>query len=356
MSVRQVWMYMAWVAFVSFMMGGCAPKEEQAKRFIIPAPPEQPRIAHVETYRGEVDFIPKGGLDTFIGDGGLTLSRNLNKPYGVAGNNGKVYATDTAQGVVFVFDTVQRKVTYLGDRSAGKLASPISIAFDGQGLTYVSDAKLKKVYVYDQNGSVVKMFGTNDEFYRPTGIAINRDLGLLYVTDTLQHHIKIYTLEGQLVQTIGKRGVGDGEFNYPTNLAIDRRNGNLIVGDTQNFRIQIFDKNGKFLSMFGKIGDKPGMFARPKGVAVDREGNIYAADSAFNNIQIFNDKGELLLYFGGGGTDPGRFNLPSGLYFDEEDRLYTAEGFNARVQVFQYLSETWKKNHPEEYKKLLEAK
>jgi len=354
--VRQIWMHVVWVAFISLMMNGCGTKEEQVNRFIIPAPPENPRIAHVATYRGEADFAKKGGLDTFIGDGGLTMTRNLNKPYGVAARKNKVYVTDTAQGVVFVFDTILNKVTYLGDQSSGKLASPISIAFDAKGLVYVSDAKLKRVYAYDENGSVVKVFGLKDEFYRPTGIAINADLGLLYVTDTLQHNIKMYTLEGKLVETIGKRGIEDGEFNYPTNLGIDRRNGNLIVGDTQNFRVQIFDKNGKFLSRFGKIGDKAGMFARPKGVATDSEGNIYAADAAFNNIQIFNDKGELLLYFGGGGTDVGRFNLPSGLYIDEEDRLYTTEGFNARVQVFQYLSENWKKKHPEEYKKILEAK
>lgn len=341
---------------VSLTVIGCAPKSEQPERFIVPAPPEKPRIAHVSTYRGEADFASNGGIDTFIGDGGLNMGRNLNKPYGVAGYKGKVYATDTAQGVVFVFDTLQRKVTYLGDRPSGKLASPISIAFDGKGLTYVSDAQLKRIYAYDANGSVVKAFGLNDEFYRPTGIAINRDFGLLYVVDTLQHHIKVFSLDGKHVQTIGQRGHDEGSFNYPTNVAIDRRNGNVIVGDTQNFRIQIFDRTGKLLKRIGKIGDKPGMFARPKGIAVDSEGNIYAADAAFNNIQIFNEQGQLLLYFGGGGTNPGRFNLPSGLYFDEEDRLYTTEGFNARVQVFQYLSEQWKKQHPEEYKKITDMK
>jgi len=337
-------------------LGGCATKEVAVQGFIIPAPPEEPRLFHVATYRGEVDFDQESGLDLFIGEADLKTSRNMNKPYGVAAYKGVVYVTDTALGVVFVFDPVLKKISFLGDKPAGKLGLPVSIAFDGKGLTYVSDAKLKKVYAYDANGSVQKVFGSKDEFSRPTGIAINRDLGLLYVTDTLGHNIKVYTLEGKFVSTIGKRGVENGEFNYPTNIGIDPRNGNIVIGDTQNFRIQIFDKDGKFLMKFGEVGDKPGMFARPKGVAVDSEGHIYAADAAFNNIQVFNDKGELLLYFGGAGTTPGTFHLPSALYCDEEDRLYTTEGFNARVQVFQYLSETWKKNHPDEYKKLLGSK
>lgn len=352
--IRKFFYWMA-VSLFALIISGCAEKKEAVGKFIVPSPPETPRLFHVATYHGEVDFEKQNGLDMFIGEGGA-FTKNMVKPYGVSAYNGKIYATDTAQGVVFVFDPVLKKVTYLGDQQSGKLALPVGVAFDGKGLIYVSDAKIKKIFVYDENGSAKSVIGSPDELYRPTGIAINRELGLLYVADTLQHHIKVYTLDGKLVSTIGKRGEGDGEFNYPTNVNIDRRNGNIVVGDTQNFRIQIFDKNGKFISKFGKIGDKPGMFARPKGVAVDTEGHIYAADGAFNNIQIFNDKGELLLYFGGPGTDPGTFQLPTALYCDEDDRLYATEGFTARVQVFQYISDAWKKNHPAEYQKLLETK
>lgn len=347
--------YWAAVLLLPLMWSGCAEKAEVAGKFIVPSPPETPRLFHVATYRGESDFEKSSALDSLIGEGSL-FAKNMIKPYGVSAYKGKVYATDTAQGVVFVFDPVLKKVTYIGDQQSGKLALPVSVAFDGKGSIYVSDAKIKKIFVYDENGSAQRVIGSAEELYRPTGIAIDRELGLLYVADTLQHHIKVYTLEGKLISTIGKRGDGDGEFNFPTNVNIDRRNGNIVVGDTQNFRIQIFDKNGKFVSRFGQVGDKPGMFARPKGVAVDTEGHIYAADGAFNNIQIFNDKGELLLYFGGAGTAPGTFQLPTALYCDEEDRLYSTEGFTARVQVFQYISDAWKKNHPDEYQKLLETK
>lgn len=341
---------------IIIMLNGCAAKKETVEAFVVPALPEEPRLFHVATYTGESNFEQEDGLDAFIGEAEGTTSKNLVKPYGVAAYQGKIYVTDTAQGMVFVIDPAAKKVSFLGDKPSGKLGLPVSIAFDGKGLTYVSDAKLKKVYAYDMNGSVQKVFGAKDDFTRPTGIAINRGLGLIYVVDTLQHNIKIFTLDGRLVETFGKRGIGDGEFNYPTNVSIDRRNNNVVIGDTQNFRIQIFDKNGKFLTKFGKVGDKAGMFARPKGVAVDSEGHIYAADAAFNNVQIFNDKGELLLYFGGAGTTPGTFHLLSALYCDEEDRLYTTEGFNARVQVFQYISDVWKKNNPDAYKKLLGSK
>lgn len=348
-------MSFVFIVMASMAVTGCAGKEKVEGPFIVPGFPEIPRLFHVATYKGEGDFQKESSLDAFIGEGGLS-AKSMLKPYGVAGYKGKTYVTDTAQSSVFVFDSVLKKVSFLGDTSPGRLSMPVGIALDGKGNAYVSDTRLKKIYVYDANGSVQRSIGEKDEFYRPTGIAINNDLGLLYVVDTLGHNVKVFTLEGKPVFTFGKRGVEEGEFNYPTNVSIDRRNGNVVVGDTQNFRIQTFDKNGKFLSKFGKVGDRPGMFARPKGVAVDTEGHIYAADAAFNNVQIFGDNGELLLYFGGAGTTAGTFSLLSGLYCDEDDRLYATEGFNARVQIFQYVSEKWKKEHPDEYKKLLEKK
>lgn len=348
--------YILGLLILPIVWSGCAaPGPKKEERFVAPSLPDLPKIFHIASYRGEMDFTDRSALDSFIGEESA-FTKNMVKPYSVSAYKEKIYATDTAQGVVFVFDPLLKKVSFIGDQSTGRLALPVSVAFDGKGLVYVSDAKLKRVYVYDLNGTFQKAFGEKDEFYRPTGIAINRELGILYVVDTLEHNIKVYSLDGRKMYTIGKRGEEDGEFNFPTNINIDRRNGNLVVGDTQNFRIQIFDKNGKFISKFGKLGDRPGMFARPKGVAVDTEGHIYAADGAFNNIQIFNDKGELLLYFGSTGTTPGTFQLPTGLYCDEEDRLYTTEGFAARVQVFQYISDRWKNAHPNEYQELLEKK
>ncbi|MDD5212252.1 MAG: hypothetical protein PHV62_07540, partial [Sulfuricurvum sp.] len=185
------------IAMVSIVVTGCAEKGGVHERFVVPGFPEIPRLFHLATYKGEGDFQKDSALDVFIGEGGLS-SKNMFKPYGVAAYEGKVYVTDTAQGAVFVFDPVLKKVSFLGDTSPGKLSMPVSVAFDSKGNAYVSDTRLKKVYVYDVNGSVQRSIGEKDEFYRPTGIAINKDLGLLYVVDTLAHNVKVFTLDGKL--------------------------------------------------------------------------------------------------------------------------------------------------------------
>ena len=97
----------------------------------------------------------------------------------------------------------------------------------------------------------------------------------------------------------------------------------------------------------------PGTFSRPKGIGIDSDGHVYVVDAAFNNFQIFDETGQLLLFIGGEGNAPGQFQLPAGMYVDEKDRIYVVDSFNFRVQVFQYLSDRWKKEHPEEYNKYL---
>jgi DNA-binding beta-propeller fold protein YncE len=329
----------------------CAPPVVKEVKLIYPSPPEEPKIVYLTSYKGESDFKKKGFLEAILGE--AIFSTDLQKPYGVTAYGDKMYVTDTQSAVVFVFDLKEQKVTFMGHKDLGKLALPAGVAVSSDGIIFVSDAKQKRVFGYDANGNLKIALGKKDEFKNPGGIAINNDIGRLYIVDSYGHMVHVYSTKGDPLFTFGKRGDGDGEFNYPSNAAIDRRNGNVYIVDTQNFRVQVFDKDGKFVKRFGQIGDVPGTFTRPKGIGIDSEGHIYIADAAFDNFQVFDDKGQILIFIGGPGHEPGYFWLPAGAYVDEKDRVYVVDSFNKRVQVFQYLSEKWKKENPEKYKEYL---
>lgn len=328
---------------------GCATAPEtKDEKLLWPLPPEEPRIAYVRSLLGEADFVKRSFFDFLLGSPSMG---GLGKPYGVFARGDKVYASLTARGMVAVINAKERTVTYRGDRGAGKLSLPMGVAEAANGTLFVSDARLNRVFGYNAEGDLTVAIGKKDELLSPSGIAVNDELGRLYVVDTPGHNVHVYSLPGVSLFTFGVRGSGDGQFNYPTNVALDRRTGNVYVVDTQNFRVQVFDKDGKFLKKFGQIGDRLGDFARPKGIGIDSEGHVYVADAAFDNFQIFNEEGQLLLYVGRAGLEPGTFQLPAGLYVDDKDRIYVADQLNGRVQVFQYLSEKWKKENPEELKK-----
>lgn len=327
---------------------GCATTAPKEVDLYWPLPPEEPRIAYLKSYKGEGDFRKSGFFDAIFGAPSAT---RLQKPYGVFARGEKIYVTVAGSSVVAIFDLKEQKVTYLGDSGSGKLSLPLGIAVTADNRIFVSDGKLKRVFAYDEKGNIKLAIGKKDEFKNPSGIAINEELGRLYVADSYMHSVLVYSLKGEPLFQFGGRGYKDGEFNYPTNVAVDKRNGNVYVVDTQNFKVQVFDKDGKFIRKFGEVGDKPGNFARPKGIGIDSEGHVYVADAAFDNVQIFDENGQLLLFIGSAGEDPGYFQLPAGIYVDAKDKVYVVDSLNGRIQVFQYLSEKWKKENPDELKK-----
>jgi sugar lactone lactonase YvrE len=171
-------------------------------------------------------------------------------------------------------------------------------------------------------------------FKRPTGLAINKKEGLLYITDTLRDRIYVADLQGSVLRYFGERGAGTGQFNFPTEVVLHGEE--LLVVDAMNFRVQIFDQKGTFRGQFGRVGDSVGTLFRPKGLSFDSEGNIYLVDASLETVQVFNREGRLLYAFGRTGSEPGQFVLPSGLFIDARDRIFVADSYNRRIQEFKF--------------------
>jgi DNA-binding beta-propeller fold protein YncE len=303
-----------------------------------PKPPEVPRIRFLKAVTWPEDMDIRAGLfrrlfDYIAGK----QETGMISPYGVeTDTSGRLYVVDTFLKKVHLFDPAAGKyLTIPGEES--DLLSPIDLAVDrGTGDVFVSDSQ----------GGTVRRYGKGkpdalgkELFKRPTGLAVNEKSGELLVVDTLNDAVFRFALEDmQLTGRFGSSGTGHGTFNRPTNIFVDRA-GRIYVTDSLNFRIQVFSPEGTFRAAFGTIGDNPGRFARPRGVAVDSDGNIYVVDGLFDNVQIFDREFRLLMAFGGPGSDFGEFWLPTGIFIDGDDTIYVSDQYNKRVQVFKYLKE-----------------
>lgn len=311
--------------------------------WIWPLPPEKPRVQHVRTIITPQDLDIKKGFFSKLWEfiAGEDVADRITVPHGVVSDGeGKVYIADWGGGAVHYFNLHKKKYSNFYKTKQGTLSSPIGIALDDEGLVYVSDSLLRRVFVYRDSFFGIKnsrVIG-DDTLVRPTGVAINKKDRILYVVDTGGHRIDRFDLEGNRLSSFGRNGTDEGEFNYPTHIALDAA-GDVYVMDSLNFRVQIFDKNGKFLSQFGGNGTGINDFMKPKGIAVDSEGHVWISDSLRNSIQVFDRQGKLLLIFGRLGIEPGQFNLPAGLYIDGRDQLVVADSYNYRVQLFQYLKQ-----------------
>jgi len=293
---------------------GWAPAE-QISPILYPAPPLEPRLQLLASYRSDADvFSPQSAFERLVV--GPREERQIGKPYGLAIHDGQILVCDTAAGVVLVLDLEARAVELLGLDDPGRLRKPVNVAVDADGTRYVSDTKLRRVMIYDRSNRFLRAFG-DPERLKPSGVAIAGEH--LYVTDLEAGQVVVLDKSsGEEIERFSQRGVGPGDLGIPANLAVDGA-GNLYVSDIGSFRVVKFDAQGRLLSQFGSLGDRIGQFVRPKGVAVDREGRLYVVDAASQVVQIFDEEGALLLFFGGAGNRPGDMNLPAGVSIDYDN-------------------------------------
>lgn len=320
------------------LLAGCGPEKEKAPDIVWPKPPDEPKIRFIRDFFGPISF-EKSSVITDIALG-ATPGASFLKPSAVyVDEDFNIIVTDTARGNVFVMNERTEKTHQLTKGRRGSFFKPVGVSGTSSGLTFVTDTTSDEISVFDEKDKYVRNIGEDLDIKQPTGTAVDNVNGRLYVTDTHNHHIKVFNSETlEYIKNIGKRGTLKGDFNFPTSLAINSK-GDLHVVDTMNGRVQIFDKDGKFLRTFGQLGDAVGMFARPRGIAIDSDDHIYVVDGAFNNVQIFNTEGQLLLYFGGFGSGPGQMVLPAGIAIDSEDYIYVIDSWNARLNKYQYLGD-----------------
>ncbi|MBI5478919.1 MAG: SMP-30/gluconolactonase/LRE family protein [Deltaproteobacteria bacterium] len=320
---------------------GPPPKPPELPSLVWPTPPEVARYKLARVHIGEGDYEPPPSWfrRVFLGAKLPSEMVRLSFPLSVACHPAKdiVYVLDPKLRLILAFDEKAKKVRRYGLATRGRLIHGVGLAVDEEGTVYASDGMAAKVYAYKADGSLDKVFGQKGDFHRPTGLAVDRPRGVLYVADSLKHQVFVVDLQsGGLRATWGRRGSGPLEFNFPSFVAVDRK-GNVLVADAMNFRIQVLSPDGKFVRSIGTAGNRPGNFFRLKGVAVDSENHYYAVDASFANFQVFQDDGTLLLIVGQGGVNPGEFKLPAGICVGAGDLVWVADQINGRIQGLQYL-------------------
>jgi len=324
-------------------LSACAHAPPPKPPVVWPDPPEKPRIRFVMAFRSEDDLASgRWASLSRIMFGGANNDAGMRHPMGLAlsDDGDRLYVADLRGSQVLRVELGAKKMTRFAPDEP--FEQPCNVALDAQENVYVSETKAARVVVFSKDGKRLRTFGKESE--RPTGLAIDRARGVIYVADTSRvtsenHRVLAYTLEGRLIREIGHgRGSEEGQFNFPSYLAVDAA-GNLYVNDAMNFRIQVFDPEGKLLRSYGEAGDTVGALARTKGLAFDAFGNLYVADGEHSVVQIFNKDFQPLMYFGGKAQIVEHFDIPSAIAIDQQkNRIYVANEIQARVNVYDLVN------------------
>ncbi|MGA2543577.1 MAG: 6-bladed beta-propeller [Verrucomicrobiota bacterium] len=261
----------------------------------------------------------------------------LNKPRGVAVDaNDNVYVVDmTARVQKFSPDGVYLLHWQMMQTDQGK---PKGMCRDLNGHILVIEPHYSRVNVFSTEGKLVTQWGVKGtnagQLGMPRAAAAN-SRGEIYVCEYGDsERVQKFTADGtKLPGGWGRLGDAPGEFNRAEGLAMDAQ-GRLYVADSCNQRIQIFSAEGKFLRAYGKAGSRAGEFSYPYDIQVDGAGRQYVCEFGNQRIQIFDAQNQPLEILGGPGAAPGQFSEPWSIALDSKGNLYVADALNHRVQKF----------------------
>ena len=266
----------------------------------------------------------------FSGDGALATAAQLNGPIGTAvAADGTIYIADYANDRIRkiapngVITTIAGSVGgFAGDggqAAAARINGPISLALDGAGSLYFTDALNRRIRKIAANGIISTVAGTGR-------FSLSGDGGPATAADAFPCWLALGP---------------DGSL-YFTDDGDSRSNGNK--------RIRRVAPNGMITTVAGTgvagfTGDGgPATAAQLRsasGVAVDAGGNIFIAESFGQRIRKVDPSGKITTYAGTGaagvGGDGGpavsaQFNFPFGLTVDSVGNLYVADRSNFKIR------------------------
>lgn len=189
-------------------------------------------------------------------------------------------------------------------------------------------------------------------FNAPRGLALAAD-GSIFVADSRNHRVVHLDSSGLFINAWGGyANVLDGSapqglFNEPWGVAVGP-DGNVYVTDTWNQRVQVFTPEGQFLRMWDTflVDGVADSFWGPRGIVIDPSGKVFVTDTGKQRVVIFDNQGNYLGQFGGRGIEQGQLDEPVGIALDAQGKVYIADTWNTRIQIFApqpdgtYTSET----------------
>jgi uncharacterized protein (TIGR03663 family) len=278
----------------------------------------------------------------------------LNRPLQpVIAPEGSVYVPEENNNRISVFNSAGQFVTtigQLGDRSMTGgifLQRPNAVAVGPNGDLYIVDTWNFRIQEIDPNGLLVRLWGSEhlqganaqtqpfDGFWGPRMVAIDPQ-GNVYVADTGNKRVRVYTASGTYIRDIGSAGSQPGQLEEPTGLAIDPINNELYVAEWWNRRVSVFTLSGAFVRTF-RVRAWSEDFGNRAYLAYDPARSIvYVTDPDIGRILVYDRLGNCVGAFGQASDtlSTNSFVTIGGIALDSAGNVYVTDSGGGRVLRF----------------------
>ena len=232
---------------------------------------------------------------------------------------------------------------------------PTSIVISPQSENiYISDSDADSIQVFTK--SFEFLFKFSEKMDIPSGMCISQNK--LFIIQTGGHCLNLYSIDGNFLNSVGKKGNKELEFDCPTNLSVSPVENRIYICDLRNHRIQCLNSDLTFHSIIPNITtfrihctsdeiialrskrpfisfynyshqlvreilsstDTP--IDSPFDFCIDSQNNILIVDDSAHCVLIFSNNGELVHKFGQEGEGRGEFINPTAIALDSENMDY----------------------------------
>ena len=209
--------------------------------------------------------------------------------------NQDVFVSDRLTASIYIFDADGTYLSTFEPKGDVGTWAPLAMGFATDGTFYVTDirgedAKQHRVLVFDKDGVLIRSMGKPGELNYPNGVFADAK-GDAYVSDSNNGRLVVFDPTGKIVSEIS-RGMGDGDLGMPRGVGIDDA-GRLFVVDTTDHMVRVYTVGASasdtptYVGSFGGEGRLDGTFEYPNGLAMDNRAHVYVTDRENNRVQVW---------------------------------------------------------------------
>ncbi|MFG6117770.1 YIP1 family protein [Thalassobacillus sp. B23F22_16] len=171
-----------------------------------------------------------------------------------------------------------------------EIVNPEDIYIDQEGYIYVADSGTKTVTKFDNEGNVIKVYGT-DVLNQPMGVHADRN-GDVYVADYGNQKVFKFQEDGDLDEEYARPEsplFGKNAPYKPEKVSVDKRGNIYIIGESANNGIIQLSQDGTFLGYYGANTLPPsvGTFVQDMITTQRQKANLFMKEPpASGNISI----------------------------------------------------------------------
>lgn len=285
-------------------------------------------------------------LFSFSGTG----TNRMQRPMGVLVDKGTVYVTDSVRSAIFTFDEDGQMTGSFGTTETINPLYLAKNPKDGN--IYVTDRRRYTILKYTPEGRFLGEFDpklpkaerppfeTRGVKWQPIAIAFAPD-GTMYVTELLNgHRLLVFDPTGKFLRSIGTAGsvsdpaLGPEVFQFPNGILVVGKE--VYVADSNNQRVKVYTRDGTYTRTIVTGGLPRGLAPLSPFPGDDEKSpkRFVQTDTLAHDATIWTATGEKLLSFGEKGLLDGQFSYPGAVAKGTRNRMFIADTANGRVQAW----------------------